>query len=254
MAKDRVEIPKNLANDVMFASDRTCCVCRTEKLKVQIHHIDENPSNNTFENLAVACLFCHVDAHSTTPFVRNMNPDLLRKYNNNWRAVVKTKMMPDSLHPSRFELIYELFLDVQTAVHYWVLEYVLVKPELHFRASLKDHKQYEHLFAVTSDQVVDSLEAMLWQSADALPYSIRSTLIRSCRRIKGEKDFYQRLGLTPALSDWEEEQDEGEDVSFHEFLSDANRGIREMVADVENQVTALMPPDLTQDTPMHNPS
>ena len=58
MGKQRVSIPNDLAAEVMFASDRTCCVCRLEKHKVQIHHIDENPTNNNYDNLAVICLHC----------------------------------------------------------------------------------------------------------------------------------------------------------------------------------------------------
>jgi 5-methylcytosine-specific restriction endonuclease McrA len=74
MAKERIAISDTLAAEVMFASDRTCCVCRTEKQKVQIHHIDEDPANNSFDNLAVICLHCHSDAHSTGAFVRNVTP------------------------------------------------------------------------------------------------------------------------------------------------------------------------------------
>lgn len=57
--KKRVEIPLNVSAKVMFLSDRTCCVCRSGNKLIQIHHIDENPSNNSLNNLAVLCLDCH---------------------------------------------------------------------------------------------------------------------------------------------------------------------------------------------------
>jgi hypothetical protein len=44
--KDRTRIPDDIAADVMFAHDRTCCVCNETGKPVQIHQIDDNPSNN----------------------------------------------------------------------------------------------------------------------------------------------------------------------------------------------------------------
>ena len=61
MAKDRVPIPPEIAAELLFASDHTCCVCRDRGRAVQIHHIDEDPANNTEENLSVLCLLCHDD-------------------------------------------------------------------------------------------------------------------------------------------------------------------------------------------------
>jgi 5-methylcytosine-specific restriction endonuclease McrA len=60
-AKHRTPIPDDLAAEVLFVADRTCCVCQERGKAIQIHHIDENPSNNTFENLAVLCPQCHND-------------------------------------------------------------------------------------------------------------------------------------------------------------------------------------------------
>ncbi len=50
-----------IAAEVMFASDRTCCICRSAGRKTEIHHIDEDPSNNDFNNLAVVCKDCQSD-------------------------------------------------------------------------------------------------------------------------------------------------------------------------------------------------
>ena len=40
----------------------TCMNCQNEgdRMKpLQVHHIDENPNNNSIENLAVLCMSCH---------------------------------------------------------------------------------------------------------------------------------------------------------------------------------------------------
>src|SRR5260370_38099949 len=57
----------------MFASDSTCCVCRERGKAVQVHHVDEDPSNNTFANLAVLCLECHNHTQVSGGFRRKRN-------------------------------------------------------------------------------------------------------------------------------------------------------------------------------------
>lgn len=84
MNKNRVGIPSDLSADVMFASDRTCCVCRERGKTLQLHHIDENSSNNIFENLSVLCLECHNDTQVKGGFGRKLNSSLVIKYRNEW--------------------------------------------------------------------------------------------------------------------------------------------------------------------------
>src|SRR5438094_1913304 len=57
--KPRTPVPPDVSAAVMFASDRTCCVCRQPGLGVQIHHLDEDPTNHDPTNLAVLCLQDH---------------------------------------------------------------------------------------------------------------------------------------------------------------------------------------------------
>ena len=49
--KERTPIQPETSADALFESDHTCCVCRTPGKSVQIHHIDEDPSNNDRLNL-----------------------------------------------------------------------------------------------------------------------------------------------------------------------------------------------------------
>lgn len=94
MKGDRVPIADDLAAKVMFASDRTCCVCREPRRKAKIHHIDQDPSNNVFENLAVVCDDCHSEAHTRHVFARNLTPALIQEYNASWRAIVRGRLLP----------------------------------------------------------------------------------------------------------------------------------------------------------------
>lgn len=86
MTKHRTQIPNDLAFDVMFAADRTCCICEdiSRGRSVQIHHIDKDPSNNTFENLAVLCLQCHSEAHVRGGFGRKLTPTDIKNHKDKW--------------------------------------------------------------------------------------------------------------------------------------------------------------------------
>ncbi|MFH1852125.1 MAG: HNH endonuclease signature motif containing protein [Candidatus Neomarinimicrobiota bacterium] len=84
MTKLRIKIPADIAAEVMFNSDSTCCFCRERGKAVQIHHIDENPRNNSIDNLSVLCLHCHNDAQVKGGFGRKRNASLVIKYRDEW--------------------------------------------------------------------------------------------------------------------------------------------------------------------------
>lgn len=90
-SKERIRVPEEMATLVMFKADRTCCVCRNSRLPVQIHHIDEDPSNNAEENLAVLCTVCHDDTLVHGGFGRKLNPPLVRKYKEEWESNLASK-------------------------------------------------------------------------------------------------------------------------------------------------------------------
>jgi len=55
----------------------------------QIHHIDESPSNNNLDNLAVLCVYCHQKVHTKAPFQRGFKPDHIKQYRDEWLIIVK---------------------------------------------------------------------------------------------------------------------------------------------------------------------
>jgi hypothetical protein len=89
--KVRVEIARDVAASVLFDADRTCCVCREPGRPMQIHHIDENPSNNDPQNLAVLCLVCHEDTQIRGGFGRKLDAAQVRKYRDDWLVRVKAR-------------------------------------------------------------------------------------------------------------------------------------------------------------------
>jgi hypothetical protein len=57
--KKRKRVPGDLNDRLMAANRHTCCICRQPRHPVEKHHIDEDPSNNEWNNLAVVCRNCH---------------------------------------------------------------------------------------------------------------------------------------------------------------------------------------------------
>ena len=91
MPKVRVAIPSSTAAAVLFDSDHTCCKCRDAGRPVQLHHIDEDPSNNDAANLAVLCLLCHDETQRSGGFGRHLSSDLMHKYKDDWTTRVAVR-------------------------------------------------------------------------------------------------------------------------------------------------------------------
>jgi hypothetical protein len=200
----------------MFASDRTCCVCRLEQRKVQIHHIDEDPSNNTFENLAVICLHCHSDAHTIGGFVRNLTPELIRLYNSSWRDIVKLRLKPPADAPAKLELASEALLEASLDCHRWKVEFMSIagsdlsqsKPgqfvdvwdlmaELWIpKYAEQTYRLFLPLFMDSLRQVQGRFDRLIQLFPDVLPANFRVLLVRAHRQLEVERSVYAQL---PAL-------------------------------------------------------
>ena len=211
--KERVTIPDDLAAKVMFASDRTCCVCRLEKQKIQVHHIDGDPSNNTFDNLAVICLYCHSDAHTNMAFVRNLTPELIQMYNSSWRDIVKLKLRPSAEVPGKLELASEAFLEASLDCHRWKVWFVSIaepnlpdgKPgeftdvwdmmaELWIPNYTEDtYRRFLPLFTGGLREVQGRFDRLIQLFPDVLPPDFRSLLVRAHRQLEVERTVYAQL-------------------------------------------------------------
>jgi hypothetical protein len=87
----RVPIPDAIAAKVLFDADHTCCICRDRGKPVQIHHVDEDPSNNDEENLSVLCLICHDQTQITGGFGRKLDAKLVLQYRRDWLERVRQR-------------------------------------------------------------------------------------------------------------------------------------------------------------------
>jgi hypothetical protein len=89
--KARSVIPREIAAEVLFKSDRTCCVCRVGGKPVQIHHLDEDPANQAAANLAVLCFDCHRDTQIRGGFDRKLDSEQIVLYRDDWITIVSRR-------------------------------------------------------------------------------------------------------------------------------------------------------------------
>ncbi len=87
----RVRIDQAVSANVLFASDRTCCVCRDRGKRVHIHHIDEDHANNDRVNLAALCFDCHDLTQIRGGFGRSLDADQVRSYRDDWEERIRRR-------------------------------------------------------------------------------------------------------------------------------------------------------------------
>jgi hypothetical protein len=79
MAKKRVVIPTKIRDAVLSEFNHRCAICGTDR--PQLHHIDEDPSNNDPLNLLPLCPNCHlIDQHNPTARLDSAKLSLFRTY------------------------------------------------------------------------------------------------------------------------------------------------------------------------------
>ncbi|WP_409268704.1 HNH endonuclease signature motif containing protein [Massilia sp. BHUDP2] len=96
----RHPVSNALRFEVLYEAARTCCVCRIPGLPVEIHHIDQDPSNNSIDNLVVICRNCHDEAHTKHSMSQNLTASQLKHAKKKWGNEVSRRsasaMLPGS--------------------------------------------------------------------------------------------------------------------------------------------------------------
>lgn len=216
MPKTRTPIPNELAAEVMFASDRTCCVCRDPNRKTEIHHIDGDPSNNDRSNLAVVCKDHQSDAHTIHAFARNLTPDVIRLYNQTWRAIVRARLSLGGDQAVSIEYQQQVLLEIRLAPHTWKVHYMTLYPG-HFqntgyssaerggdvwdmlsefpvhRYSVDEWQKYVSLFDDAIMAVIARLNGILTAHGNVVPVSLKLAIMRSNSKLEVERSVYLQL-------------------------------------------------------------
>jgi len=84
-------IPEDIADELLVSCGHSCCKCG--RPFVQIHHIDEDKTNNDPDNLIPLCKLCHAEVHSTVPMARKITSSQQKMYRKKW--IDKLSKIPD---------------------------------------------------------------------------------------------------------------------------------------------------------------
>jgi len=242
----------------MFAADRTCCVCRDSTRKCEIHHIDDNPSNNAWENLALICKDHHSEAHSTLAFARNLTPELIRLYNESWRAVIRARLSPTGDVGQRTEYQQEVIALVLVTAYKWAYDYLAlcpghlleeVEPEYDFdiwgklsdvpkpHYSIDEWKKYRPLFTDGITRIISDLNEVLTVHGAVVPTSIKLAIMR----IKFPLQFVQKQ-----YACFGEPAGQINDDSFNRPFHGSLHVLANFSRLVETERKALEPPPLSE--------
>jgi hypothetical protein len=91
MSKPPTEIPDEISAEVLFQHHRTCCVCHEPGKAIQIHHIDEDPTNHTISNLAVLCLEHHDQTQRRGGFAKKLKAADVERSRDDWIHRVRVR-------------------------------------------------------------------------------------------------------------------------------------------------------------------
>lgn len=89
--KPRTAVPDEARAAVLLQSARTCCVCEEPGRDVQIHHINDDSSDNSEGNLAVLCLLCHNKTQLSGGFGRHLSPADVTAHRDAWIRRVRER-------------------------------------------------------------------------------------------------------------------------------------------------------------------
>ncbi|WKA29331.1 HNH endonuclease signature motif containing protein [Bradyrhizobium roseum] len=102
----RTRIPDDVTTEVLYQHDRICCVCNEPGKAVQLHHIDEDPSNHDPDNLAVLCLQHHEETQISGGFGRKLRAVDVSRYREEWtRRIQERRIEVDRMVIARLAAI-----------------------------------------------------------------------------------------------------------------------------------------------------
>lgn len=141
----RQPISKKIKEEIFERSKGVCCVCRIRGLGINYHHIDEDPTNNSLENIAILCVKDHDKHHRYSEYDRTNHTELtqeeIKKHKTDWEWFVKeaTELNPkvlaviniygneEVIHSMRFfmqdiegKIIYERISHLHTKQESWI--------------------------------------------------------------------------------------------------------------------------------------
>jgi hypothetical protein len=89
----RIKIPSKTQAKIQTKNLGVCCVCKERGIGTNIHHLDNNPSNNNEENLALLCVQEHDQHHRPHAYDKTkhleLGADRIREFKREWEQTVE---------------------------------------------------------------------------------------------------------------------------------------------------------------------
>ncbi len=156
MKKTRTPIPEAIRLDVIVNCNNRCCICQTPF--VQIHHVDENPSNNASDNLAPLCPNCHNQAHSKGITTVNLTAARIKTLRDRWYQYCERRRDGSNISPNAMLKLKNFVRAVGLAQYGWAKTFSAVD------SAYKDMTRdaiIDHVFATSNrDDLVTYLETV----------------------------------------------------------------------------------------------
>lgn len=113
----RPDIPSDVYYNIMYESNRTCCICKNDTRPIIIHHITPwvDARSHNPENLVVLCVLHHAEAHRGLQsgkglIEKKLPPEEIRNHKEKWLEEVKegNKRVASGLtrHNDNYDWIY----------------------------------------------------------------------------------------------------------------------------------------------------
>jgi len=90
MLPRRTPVPDEVAAQLLYEADHTCCICRNKKPDVQVHHI-AGREKSVPNNLIVLCLNCHSEVERKGGLGRAYSDKELKHYKRAWSREVSMR-------------------------------------------------------------------------------------------------------------------------------------------------------------------
>jgi hypothetical protein len=103
----RPTIPAPIKQQILYESAFVCVVCQNRG--AQIHHMDENNTNNEPKNLVLLCQDHHDEAHTKHQLSQNLTAARLRGFKKSWLKQVSEKREQATSASSQRELADSFF-------------------------------------------------------------------------------------------------------------------------------------------------
>jgi hypothetical protein len=156
MSKTRTAIPESLKREIIARSNNRCCICQVPF--INIHHLDENPSNNHPDNLAPLCPNCHNQAHQTGNMTVRLSPERIKALRERWYAYCDKRRDVTNISPNAILKLKNFVRSSPLAQYGWAKTFGSIDPAY---KSMSRDDIIDHLFATSNrDDLVTYLETV----------------------------------------------------------------------------------------------